>query len=165
MGYIENNLMNDEELVHMTRLHPIILIGPAMLASFLSGTLAIFRDEPIVAIPLAITLLFVGIRLTNRIVKFVTTEFGITSKRVLGKTGFIKRQATDIVLLKVEAVRLNQNILGRLLNYGTIEVTGSGGTEEKLTFIPDPLKFRNEIQEQLSGELETKSDVTKTVAQ
>ena len=152
MGYIQNNLMQDEELCHMTRLHPIILVGPAMAASFLAGTISNFRDDPIVAIPLAIVLFFVGLKLLDRVVRFVTTGYGITSKRVLGKTGFIKRDATDIVLLKVEAVRLNQNILGRLLNYGTIEVVGSGGTEELLQHIPDPLRFRNLIQEQLSNE-------------
>jgi uncharacterized membrane protein YdbT with pleckstrin-like domain len=68
---------------------------------------------------------------------------------VLGKTGFIKRRSLDIVLVKVEAIRLNQDLLGRLFNFGSIEVTGTGGTEEILDFIPEPLAFRNAIQEQL----------------
>jgi uncharacterized membrane protein YdbT with pleckstrin-like domain len=56
----------------------------------------------------------------------------------------------DIVLAKVEAVRLSQSILGRILNYGDLEVTGTGGTEEVLRFIPDPLLFRKNVQEQLA---------------
>jgi uncharacterized membrane protein YdbT with pleckstrin-like domain len=69
---------------------------------------------------------------------------------VLGKTGFIRRKSLDIVLAKVEAIRLTQSILARILDYGDIEVTGTGGTEEILSFIPAPLDFRKAIQEQLA---------------
>jgi uncharacterized membrane protein YdbT with pleckstrin-like domain len=88
-------------------------------------------------------------RLCDRFLYFFTSEFGVTSKRVLGKTGFIRRKSLDIVLAKVEAIRLNQNILGRVFNFGNVEVTGTGGTEEVLYYIPAPLDFRNKIQEQL----------------
>ena len=36
------------------------------------------------------------------------------------------------------------------MNYGDLEVTGTGGTEEVLRFIPDPLLFRKSVQEQLA---------------
>ena len=81
---------------------------------------------------------------------YLTSEYAITSKRVLGKTGFIRRKSLDIVLSKVEAIRLTQSISGRILDYGDIEVTGTGGTEEMLCFIPAPLEFRMAIQQQLS---------------
>lgn len=150
MSYIENNLMEDETMVHLTRLHPIVLLTPAMLVSFLAGTWTIVRDVQFANITV---LLFLGIalfRLVDRIVFYITSEFGITSKRVLGKTGFIRRRSLDIVLAKVEAIRLSQSILGRILNYGDLEVTGTGGTEEVLRFIPDPLLFRKAVQEQLA---------------
>ena len=69
---------------------------------------------------------------------------------MLGKTGFVRRRSLDIVLAKVEAIRLSQSILGRIMNYGDLEVTGTGGTEEVLRFIPDPLLFRKSVQEQLA---------------
>ncbi len=150
MSYIENNLMEDETMVHLTRLHPIVLLTPAMLVSFLAGTWTIVRDVQFANITV---LLFLGValfRLVDRIVFYITSEFGITSKRVLGKTGFIRRRSLDIVLAKVEAIRLSQSILGRILNYGDLEVTGTGGTEEVLRFIPDPLLFRKAVQEQLA---------------
>lgn len=144
--------MNDEDVVIVVKLHPVILVGPAMMFSFLLGTFSLVQDEPILLIPVVILLAYSGVRLLQRLLFYVTTEYGITSKRVLGKTGFIWRKSLDIVLAKVEAVRLNQSIFGRLLNYGTIDVTGSGGTAEKLKYIPDPLAFRNSIQEQLADE-------------
>jgi uncharacterized membrane protein YdbT with pleckstrin-like domain len=150
MSYIENNLMEDETMVHLTRLHPIVLLTPAMFVSFLAGTWTIVQDVPFANLAVLFFLVIALYRLIDRVLFYVTSEFGVTSKRVLGKTGFIRRRSLDIVLAKVEAVRLSQSILGRILNYGDLEVTGTGGTEEVLRFIPDPLLFRKNVQEQLA---------------
>lgn len=151
MSYIENTLMDDEEMVHITRLHPIILLMPAAATSLLAGSFAIVDAIPYAQIVVAILLFGSLWRLSDRLIFFLSSEFGVTSKRVLGKTGFIRRTSLDIVLGKVEAIRLSQTILGRVLNYGDIEVTGTGGTEEVLRFIPDPLTFRKVVQEQLAN--------------
>jgi uncharacterized membrane protein YdbT with pleckstrin-like domain len=150
MSYIENNLMEDESMVHLTRLHPIVLLTPAMAVSFLAGTLTIVRDIQLVNLVVVCFLVVALYRFLDRVLFYVTSEFGVTSKRVLGKTGFVRRRSLDIVLAKVEAIRLSQSILGRILNYGDLEVTGTGGTEEVLRFIPDPLLFRKSVQEQLA---------------
>jgi uncharacterized membrane protein YdbT with pleckstrin-like domain len=163
MSYIEDNLMSDETLVHVTRLHPIILAPPAMLVSFLAGTIPLVYESQMGLALIALLILIALQRLVDRLVFFVTSEFGITSKRVLGKTGFIRRHSLDIVLAKVEAVRLNQHVLGRILNYGHLEVTGTGGTEEVLKFIPDPLAFRNSIQEQISNITSDSSDLQRVL--
>ena len=150
MSYIEKNLMADEEMVHVTRLHPIVLLMPAAATSLLAGSLPIVDSIPYAQVVVGI-LLFVALwKLSDRLVLFLSSEFGVTSKRVLGKTGFIRRTSLDIVLSKVEAIRLSQSILGRILNYGDIEVTGTGGTDETLRFLPDPLVFRKVVQEQLA---------------
>ena len=154
MSYIESNLMDDEEMVHVTRLHPIVLLFPAAATSLLAGSFAIVDSIPYAQIVVAIFLFISLWRLTDRLVLFLSSEFGVTSKRVLGKTGFIRRTSLDIVLNKVEAIRLSQTILGRVLNYGDIEVTGTGGTDEILRFIPDPLVFRRVVQEQLAAQEE-----------
>ena len=152
MSYIESNLMDDEEMVHVTRLHPIVLLFPAAATSLLAGSFAIVDSVPYAQIVVAIFLFISLWRLTDRLVLFLSSEFGVTSKRVLGKTGFIRRTSLDIVLNKVEAIRLSQTILGRVLNYGDIEVTGTGGTDEIPRFIPDPLVFRRVVQEQLAAQ-------------
>ena len=154
MSYIESNLMDDVEMVHVTRLHPIVLLFPAAATSLLAGSFAIVDSIPYAQIVVAIFLFISLWRLTDRLVLFLSSEFGVTSKRVLGKTGFIRRTSLDIVLNKVEAIRLSQTILGRVLNYGDIEVTGTGGTDEILRFIPDPLVFRRVVQEQLAAQEE-----------
>jgi len=150
MGYIEDNLMDDESMVLSCRLHPIVLLVPACSVSLMAGTLVASQGFPFITIIIGAFLIYATYRLLDRIVLYLTSEFAITSKRVLGKTGFLHRKSLDIVLAKVEAIRLSQSVVGRILDYGDIEVTGTGGTEEVLSFIPAPLEFRKTIQEQLS---------------
>jgi len=46
---------------------------------------------------------------------------------------------------KVESVDVNQSILGRLLNYGSVTVRGVGEGVETINTITSPLDFRNHI--------------------
>jgi len=150
MSYIDDNLMDDEAVVLKCRLHPIVLVPTAASVSLLGGCLIASQDFPLIMLGVAGFFIYAAYRMTDRLVLFLTSEFAITTKRVLGKTGFIHRKSLDIVLAKVEAIRLTQSIPGRIFDYGDIEVTGTGGTEEVLSYIPDPLEFRKTIQEQLS---------------
>lgn len=163
MQYISRNLMEDEELVHASRLHPIILLAPAMIVSVLAGTMSTVSEIPVAFYALAFLLLLASVRLGDRLILFLSSEFGITSKRVLGKTGFIRLKSLDIVLAKVEAIRINQSIIGRIFNFGDVEVTGTGGTEEVLRYIPDPIVFSKCIQEQLSLIEDAKSDGERSI--
>ena len=49
---------------------------------------------------------------------------------------------------KVESVQVDQGLVGRLLNYGTITVIGTGGTREPFSMIEDPLAFRHAVQQE-----------------
>jgi uncharacterized membrane protein YdbT with pleckstrin-like domain len=104
---------------------------------------------------LAIVLL-ATIKLVDRIILHLTSEFGITSKRVLGKTGLIRLNTVDIVLAKVEAIRIRQSIIGRIFDFGDVLVTGTGGTVEVLKFIPDPVFFSTCVQEELADGAEVR---------
>jgi len=162
MSYIENHLLDDEALVHVTRLHAIVLLAPAMVVSVLAGALSIVSDVPVLWYGLAFFLLLAAWRLADRLILYLTSEFGVTSKRVLGKTGLIRLKANDIVLAKVEAIRINQSVLGRICNFGDVLVTGTGGTEEVLSYIPEPRLFSKVIQEQLAAQDEPHGEFPKT---
>jgi hypothetical protein len=71
------------------------------------------------------------------------------SKRVLAKHGFIQRESIETLLSKVEAISVDQGIPGRVLGFGTIVLTGTGGTEESFPRIAAPLEFRRQIQSQV----------------
>jgi uncharacterized membrane protein YdbT with pleckstrin-like domain len=47
----------------------------------------------------------------------------------------------------VESIAVAQNITGRLLNFGTVTVTGTGGTKESFMAISDPIGVRKQINQ------------------
>ena len=73
------------------------------------------------------------------------TEFAVTDRRVIYKCGFISRHTVEMNMDKVKSVDVDQSLLGRLLNYGTIHVLGTGEGIESLRRIAAPLALRNAI--------------------
>ena len=55
------------------------------------------------------------------------TEIAVTDRRIIYKRGFITRHTEEMNMDKVASVDVDQSILGRMLNYGTIHVMGTGG--------------------------------------
>jgi uncharacterized membrane protein YdbT with pleckstrin-like domain len=88
-------------------------------------------------------------------IRSVSSEFAITNKRVLIKVGLIRRHSLELLLQKVEGIGVDQTVLGRILGYGTITVSGVGGTKESFRTISDPLEFRRQVQASLSTSFST----------
>lgn len=78
-------------------------------------------------------------------IRKVTTEVAVTNKRVIKKTGLIQRLTAEMNMDKVESVDVDQSILGRLLDYGTIVIRGTGSGLEGLRYIANPLALRSAI--------------------
>ena len=76
-----------------------------------------------------------------------TTEIAITNKRVIAKFGFVSRRTIEINLQKIESVQVDQNVLGRLLDYGTIVIAGAGTPNLSVPDISHPLRFRKHFME------------------
>lgn len=79
--------------------------------------------------------------------KIRSTEMGITSKRVIRKSGLIMRDTAEIRLSKVESVSVKQGFLGRIFGYGDVIISGSGGNNAVMKGVKDPLAFRAKAQE------------------
>jgi uncharacterized membrane protein YdbT with pleckstrin-like domain len=75
----------------------------------------------------------------------LTTETDVTDRRVVHKTGFIKRRTFEIALDKIESVDVDQTILGRILNYGDVTIMGVGEGRQRIPTIASPLAFRSSI--------------------
>lgn len=157
--FIRETLLKDEKLVYVTRPHWIIF-GPTTAAfilavilyyygrAYLSFGLSLFQGYDLYQI-FAIVVFLVGVYwLITAVTRYCTSEYGITDKRVLMKTGWIRRNSLEIFLRKLEAIHVDQTIFGRILNYGTIVITGTGGTQDYYIYIPDPLGFRKRVQQQ-----------------
>lgn len=76
-----------------------------------------------------------------------TTERVLTNKRYIQKTGWISRKTEEISINKIEEVEMFQSILGRILNYGSVNISGTGIGKIKLSLIDDPLTFQKNLND------------------
>jgi uncharacterized membrane protein YdbT with pleckstrin-like domain len=142
-SYVQNNLIPGEQVVHETGVHPVVFLSPAtfVIGGIVFGALGM--PYP------GVIFLVVGVVLFAAAwIRQWSSEFAVTNKRVIIKVGFISRRTIEINMSKVESVEIDQDIFGRLLNYGTITVIGTGGTREPFALISDPLAFRRAVQAQ-----------------
>ncbi|MCX7281066.1 MAG: PH domain-containing protein [Alphaproteobacteria bacterium] len=142
-SYVSSNLIAGEEVIYETGPHPIIYLSPAALivGGIVLGTVA----NPSIG---AVLLGFGVLSLVGAWLRQWAGEFAVTNRRVIVKLGLIYRHTIEINLSKVESVEVNQDIFGRLFNYGTITVIRTGGTHEPFALINDPLAFRRAVQSQ-----------------
>lgn len=179
MSYLDGHLMDGEEVVYRTRLHPVVFLGP-LLGLLIGGYLALHGNQLIQEhvfskIPRDVMrqlpadtlrwlregwhgynvvglfiLVFQGVLpFVSRVVNVTSSEFGVSTKRVLMKTGFISRHSLETLLSKVESISVYQGVLGRLFGYGSIIISGTGGSKEFFFGIRDPMEFRRVVQEQI----------------
>lgn len=154
MSYLDKNMLPGEAVAYRARLHPVIFLHPAFFSlvglafvvfGLLNAGLSYFWLLG------ALFLLYAAAVGIGRAVHYVSSEFAITNKRLVIKVGFIHRKTLEMVLTKVETIRVDQGVLGRVFNYGTIVITGTGGSNEPFSSIANPLEFRRQVQARTSG--------------
>lgn len=145
-GYIEQNLMAGEEVVYRTKLHWVVFLWPAifLFIALLGSTSGSGKVGGFFFLLTILTGVF-------SFITYSTSEFGVTNKRVLIKLGFIRRHSLETLLTKIEGISVDQGILGRMLGYGTVVISGTGGTKEPFHRIDAPLDFRKRVQEQIAA--------------
>ncbi|WP_319949927.1 PH domain-containing protein, partial [Klebsiella pneumoniae] len=72
-----------------------------------------------------------------------STELALTNQRVIAKVGLIRRNTVELRIDKVESLGIHQGILGRIFNYGSIVIKGTGGTNTPIPNIKAPMQFRS----------------------
>jgi Bacterial PH domain len=76
-----------------------------------------------------------------------TTEIGVTNQRFIYKRGWLWRTTQELQLRAIEEVNLDQGLLGRLFNYGRLELRGTGVDDMRLPPLADPLGLRKALQD------------------
>ena len=109
---------------------------PVFFKINIGKTSAIILTDLIIIIMFSLTHIFV----------YYSSEFAVTNKRVISKTGIISRDVSEMNLNSIEGVNLEQNILGRLLNFGVIKISGRGNSTVVFQGIDDPIKVRKLVQ-------------------
>ena len=146
MSYIDGNLLDGEHVVYRTRLHWLLFVIPVLFTVAVllplawlmaNGTWKGFAWTP---------LSFGLIVLVATFIKRQSSDFAVTNKRVMMKVGVFATHSIELLLNKIEAIAVNQSLMGRVFGYGDIAVTGSGGTRETFSRIQGPLEFRRAVQ-------------------
>lgn len=146
MRYINKTLLPDEKLVYYTGPH-FLVFYPCFM--WLIVTIGLFLFLPQFPWFLYLTFACTVVYAFSSYIIFISSEYGITDKRVLMKIGLIRRNSLEIFFNKIESINVNQTIPGRIFNYGTVTIAGTGGSKDPFYFIPDPLGFRRRVQEQI----------------
>jgi membrane protein YdbS with pleckstrin-like domain len=155
LSYLDDHLLTGERIVYRAKLHWTIFLT-SIVVVLLGIALAILLQVVQPAYSYAgLGLAGVGLLLAiGPAIRYVTSEFAVTDKRVLGKVGFIERESDETLLSKVEAIAVDQGVLGRVFGFGTVTITGTGGTPEVFSKISEPLEFRRQIQSQIISQEE-----------
>ncbi len=140
-SYIDGTLIKDEKVTYI-------------------GHISLWSLAPLIALGF-ITLALFGLGLIFWIMAFIrykTTELAFTNKRVIAKFGFISRQTIELNISKVESIQVNQSILGRIFNFGTLIISGAGTPQAPIPGISNPMEFRRAFMESQDQAAQTRQN-------
>jgi uncharacterized membrane protein YdbT with pleckstrin-like domain len=173
MGYVDSLLGEEERILYSTRHHWVTLLGRVawrlvlLALGVAAATLAIvYGGQAFAAIgpdPLvgslargAVAVLLVAypvISIATSYVRWRGDRFIVTNYRVIHIEGILSKSVIDSSLEKVNDVLLEQSVVGRLFDYGNIEImTSSEVGVNRLDRIGHPLAFKKAM-------LDAKNDV------
>ena len=119
MSYVLDHLLKNERVVYEAKVHwSVYLSWKAVLSLFIWAW-----------------------------IQRASSEFAVTNRRVIIKTGLLERRTLELNLNKVESIEVEQTLWGRLFGFGQIEVIGTGGTREQFDRIGQPMDFRKAVAE------------------
>ena len=189
MSYIDRLMSEDEHQLFNTRHHWILLVGsgwPYLLLLVIGIVLEVFvnvsaeslRDQfglsaEQFAIGLAaIGLIFIVFPIIALAVIFLHRHFDqviVTNYRVLHVSGIFSKRVMDSSLEKVNDILLIQSFIGRMLDYGTIQIlTASEIGVNELPWIQRPFAFKRamlEAKQDLEGGNTFRSSIPELIAQ
>jgi len=148
--YLKSLLGENETVLFETHQHWLVLAGEILsetvltvaLVVLVSLTLFLWVPNPLVALGYLL-LLFPLVSLLRDILIWSNRKYVVTSRRVIQLSGVFNKNVTDSSLEKVNDVKMNQSFLGRMFDYGDIEIlTASELGANKFTHIGRPIQYK-----------------------
>jgi uncharacterized membrane protein YdbT with pleckstrin-like domain len=148
MSYVERVLQPGEQVRYISSLHWIVY-WPGVVVALLAAAAFWFGETrllPKVWLYTAYALALVAVVLLVREwYQWWITEIAVTNRRVIYKRGLIRLHTNEMNMDKVESVQVGQSFLGRMFDFGTVKILGTGEGFEALQTIASPIKLRNSI--------------------
>ncbi len=151
-----------EEVIFHTHLHWSTFVAPLLAFLITAGlTLVLIGQPSLLLAPLnglsqplealAGILGFLSLAwLLARLVTWLSSSVTLTDRRLTAQQGFLSRHSTDIPLGKIESVSVDRGLAGRIFDYATFVVTGSGGTTERFQRIAGAARLSTAVQTQIA---------------
>lgn len=155
MAYPTKLLSPDESIKFETKPHWRALIAPAVVLIFtvfgfaLLFTWAVSQSDwltwlrwPILVGAIVILVLWA----IGPFLRWLTTDYVFTDRRVITRSGIISKRGRDVPMSKINNVSFVVPALGRLLNYGELQIQ-SAGENEGLTIrdVPNVEEIQRDI--------------------
>ena len=153
MGYVDRSLHATEQIKYVARLSLWSYVLKFLLGGGLSLVCAAllirswFDHSPAggMRIVYALFILIGGVTVAWPFIARRSTELAVTDDRLIAKFGMLSTHSIEIRLDKIEAVRVSQTFIGKVLNFGDILVTGTGTTFDPIANISNPMEFRSAL--------------------
>jgi len=84
-----------------------------------------------------------------RVIGYYFIEFAVTNKKVLAKSGIFSRNTDELQLKKIEGCDVRQGLVGRMLGFGSIVVSGTGSQKVVFAGIDNPLSVKKLIDSRI----------------
>lgn len=121
MNYLKNKVVgNNEKILFEPKKNSIFLV-----LKWIWGILGFWL------------LLIPTIKAISATIKFNTTEYLITNKRVMEKYGWISTSTDEMPIGKVENIVVSYNFWGKIFNYGEMVFQGANGNNVHFSYIKD----------------------------
>ncbi|HSZ12060.1 MAG TPA: PH domain-containing protein [Rhizomicrobium sp.] len=146
MSYVETTISPGESIRFLGRVHWWIYVPAALL--FVLGIFFISLSDDHTAflrVLGGLCILVAIIKSLRDLIYSRTTELAVTNRRVIGKWGLIRRDTIEQRLDTMDATLVHQSIFGRIFDFGTIVVRGSGTTNTPIQMIANPLGFKKAV--------------------
>ncbi len=163
MAFPRKLLIPGEQLVLELRPHPVALglaalatVGALILAGWLS--IKVSDDGTVQGIIWIALIVFLVVYPVRKLVWWLTSDFVVTSSRVIHREGFIAKRSMEIPLDKINDVRFEQGIFERMVGAGTLVIqSASESGRNEFKFIRHPEEVQRTIYH------ESEADQTRTV--
>lgn len=148
--YLKSLLGDREKILLITHQHWFLLFRSILVeliliaATIVAITLIWFFWSPDPYTPLGYLLLLIPIiSIIRDYMIWTNHEYVVTNRRVIQIFGVFNKNVTDSSLEKVNDVKMDQSVFGRIFNFGDIEIlTASELGMNRFTFIGDPIRFK-----------------------
>ena len=151
MPYYTKVLQPDEKVLVVGQLHWSIYLR-AVLVLLIAAALLVWSywlPDPLwqryVAVAGGVVAVFGILLLLGTWIRRRATEIVVTDRRVIYKRGLLTRHTVEMNVSKIETVDVEQGLSGRIWDYGTLLIRGTGSGFEPLVGVGSPIQIRNAI--------------------